>query len=170
MDTDAVWTSRVPDWLLHYPVVATFDWPAYNSWPDSFNLGVIMARPQAPWLRHWLTTFRHYRQSHTAFTAIQLPYRVYEHYPDEMYVYTRLQVICYIDICHPTWEKDFRRGMDDRKSTLPFNVTDVHAVHVTYPKPAKSWETPKTLKEGTDFIAEVGRHVLKQSGRMNLLS
>ncbi|XP_025089204.1 uncharacterized protein LOC112561135 [Pomacea canaliculata] len=81
MDTDAVWTSRVPDWLLQYPVVATFDWPAYNSWPDSFNLGVIMARPQAPWLRHWLSAFRHYRQSHTAFTAIQLPYRVYEHYP-----------------------------------------------------------------------------------------
>ncbi|PVD32145.1 hypothetical protein C0Q70_07574 [Pomacea canaliculata] len=170
MDTDALWTSRVPDWLLHYPVVASFDWPISGPWPNTFNLGVLLARPQAPWLRHWLTTFRHYRLSDSGFTATLMPYRVYEHYPDELYVYSRLQVICYIDICHPTWEKDFRRGMDDRKSTLPFNVTDVHAVHVTYPKPAKSWETPKTLKEGTDFIAEVGRHVLKQSGRMNLLS
>ncbi|PVD32149.1 hypothetical protein C0Q70_07578 [Pomacea canaliculata] len=168
MDTDAVWTSRVPDWLLHYPVVATFDWQNWDPWPNAFNLGVLLARPQAPWLRHWLTTFRHYQSSDSGFTAIMLPYRVYEHYPDELYVYSRLQVICYFEKCHPTWEKDSWQESYDWKPTT-FNVTGVHAIHVTHPNPVASWETPKTLKKGTDFFAEVGRHVLKQSGRMHLL-
>lgn len=93
MDRDVVWTSRIPDWLFHYPAVASFDWPTWGTWPDCFNLGVLMARAQAPWLRHWQDALRFYKREWSSFTATYMPYKILEHHPRELLVYDRLQVI-----------------------------------------------------------------------------
>ena len=57
-DTEAMWTQRVPDWLLEYSCVAGPDWPKYVDWPETLNPGVLLAKKGAPWLRYNLAGYR----------------------------------------------------------------------------------------------------------------
>lgn len=92
MDRDVVWVSRLPDWLLRYPTVLCPDWPRNGEWPETFNTGVLMSQAHAPWLRHFLSTLRHFLDHHHTFNAVMMPYRVYEWHPETAFIDRRLQV------------------------------------------------------------------------------
>ena len=80
------------------------------------------------------------------------------------------QVICFKDVCHPTWQPDYRRPLSDtRPPTQPWHWKEARSVHVTYPKPAPSLANVWALANGTDIYAQMGRHVLDKSGRLDLL-
>ena len=89
---DVVWTQRVPDWLLAYPTVVAMDWAMRGHFPDTFNLGVLLSRPHAPWLRHFLESHRDFRDRDWAYNSLQMSYRTYELYPDTVYLDRHLQV------------------------------------------------------------------------------
>ena len=85
-DFDCVWTNRVPDHLLEFPMVIAPAIGRVGNWPDGLAAGMFMARPGAPFLRQIIKNYRHYYRSVYLFNAIMLPYRSYEHYPDAIRV------------------------------------------------------------------------------------
>ncbi|XP_012937066.1 uncharacterized protein LOC106011545, partial [Aplysia californica] len=56
-DWDVIWTNPVPRALRRYPAVLSTDWPRYGDFPGAFNLGVLMAKPKAQFLRHFVDSF-----------------------------------------------------------------------------------------------------------------
>ena len=97
------------------------------------------------------------------------PYRVPNNLVSDCSSVDDEQVICYKDICHPTWQPDYRRHVWDTRPTLPWHWKEARSVHVTYPKPTRSLANVWALKNATDIFGEMGRYVLEKSGRLHLL-
>nr|KAG5694412.1 hypothetical protein BaRGS_017445 [Batillaria attramentaria] len=146
-DVDILWLNRVPDSLLSFPVVMAPDWPKRGAWPDTINMGVSMARPRAPWLRHLLASYRYPRKKNWDYFAFYMPYRTYELHPDQFYLDRHLQVLCFFERCHPTWHKNYKRDVWSDKPTGPFNLNETLAVHLTQPKPYYEQELHKKEEE-----------------------
>ncbi|KAL8590144.1 hypothetical protein ACOMHN_010339 [Nucella lapillus] len=171
-DFDVTWTSFVPDSLLSYPFVGSMDWVVTDNWPESFNLGVSLAKPRAKWLRYHLQTHKDFRDSSWGYNALLMSYRTYERHPDLMYLDRHLMVLCFREVCHPSWDRSYLRiDINDRSRTLTFRWQDeARSIHVTVPKPHPSMSSPAKAKQGQDMYAEIARFVLKKSGRHDLLA
>jgi hypothetical protein len=91
-DSDVVFSSAIPDSVLCYPTVLSPDWPINGEWPTSFNTGVMMSQPRAPFVRHFLLSLRHFLDDDHAFNAVMMPYRVYERFPETAFIDYHLQV------------------------------------------------------------------------------
>ena len=78
--------------MLGYLAVVSPEWPSYGEWPDMLNLGVLLARRDAPFPRHFLSIYRYFRDGDWNFNAVLMPYRTYEWYPDTLYLDRHLQV------------------------------------------------------------------------------
>ncbi|KAK0045675.1 hypothetical protein Bpfe_024927, partial [Biomphalaria pfeifferi] len=90
-DKDVFWTSPPPDHVMRYPAVICYDWPWYDVWPRSINLGIMMARRGSTFLRRFLDHLWYHEDSSWGFNGIMMPYKIYERHPDTAYIYTRLQ-------------------------------------------------------------------------------
>ena len=42
------------------------------------------------------------------------------------------QVICFLEICHPTWHEGYIRKLMDKTPTDPFTMDEVQAFHFRY--------------------------------------
>ncbi|KAK7480100.1 hypothetical protein BaRGS_00028660 [Batillaria attramentaria] len=168
-DVDILWLNRVPDSLLSYPVVMAPDWPKRGAWPDTINMGVSMARPRAPWLRHLLASYRYPRKKNWDYFAFYMPYRTYELHPDQFYLDRHLQVLCFFERCHPTWHKNYKRDVWSDKPTGPFNLNETLAVHLTQPKPYYGLESPATMKSRSHRFCRFGVELLERLGKAHLL-
>lgn len=178
-DFDAIWASRVPDWLLEYPAVAGFEWTRQGNtgFPESLNMGLLMAQAGSAWLRQFIKSHHDFRDHMWGYNPILMPYRMFELYPETVFLDRHLQVMCFNpygnppSICHPSWEENYVRDIYD--TTKPLQLTDwkteVRAFHITGPKPHPSLASPKALAAGKGFIAGVGKYILEKSGRQNLL-
>ncbi|KAH9504516.1 hypothetical protein Btru_063011 [Bulinus truncatus] len=169
-DRDVIWVNKIPDSLRRYPVVACTDWPQNGQWPEVFNMGVLMAKRNAAWLKHFISTFRYYRDDKWAFNAVMMPYKAYEHLPDQLYVDRYLQVICFYGECHPTWQQDYIRDIWDKRPVPDFDWREARSFHFTVPKPPESLKSVEGIKNGRDIYAKIGRHVLEKCGRLDLLN
>ncbi|KAK7093479.1 uncharacterized protein [Littorina saxatilis] len=180
-DFDVIWSSRIPDWLLAYPTVVSVEWTRSRStpeFPETFNPGVFMSRSQAPWLRHYLASHKDYHTDDWGYNSILMSYRTYELYPDTVYIDRPLQVICFAKrvhlpvICHPTWDKDYRRDVEDSRPAMAIADwrKEVRAFHMTQPKPHPSMASPAAIGNAKDMYADVARNVLEKSGKSHLLS
>ena len=100
-DFDVTWASRVPDSLLAYPAVIGMEWTTGrppNGFPETFNLGVFMARRHSPWLRHHIMTNRDYRDHDWGYNVQEMSYKTYELHPDLIYLDRHLQVKGFIEV------------------------------------------------------------------------
>ena len=100
-DFDVTWASRVPDSLLAYPAVIGMEWTTGrppNGFPETFNLGVFMARRHSPWLRHHIMTNRDYRDHDWGYNVQEMSYKTYELHPDLIYLDQHLQVKGFIEV------------------------------------------------------------------------
>ncbi|XP_025082737.1 uncharacterized protein LOC112557220 isoform X2 [Pomacea canaliculata] len=108
-DGHVFWTQRLPDELLEYEAVASPDWHAHGSWPESINHALLVARGGALYLQRLLDVY--YDNSNTQspwFPDHYLSYRLLEVDPTLLYLYPRLQVKCLNHNCHPVWEEGYR--------------------------------------------------------------
>ncbi|XP_076435497.1 uncharacterized protein LOC143275346 [Babylonia areolata] len=177
-DTDILWVNHLPDWLLGYPAVACPEWPRYGEWPDTLNLGLLLARRHSPFLRHFLATYRYFRDRDWNFNAVLMPYRTYEWYPDTLFLDQFLQAICSRGVCHPAWLDDNDNDSDptttndnelSKENPPAFSLREVRAIHLRIPKVPESLSSPEALRSGSDMFADVGRFILRQAGRAELL-
>ncbi|KAK7498040.1 hypothetical protein BaRGS_00010628 [Batillaria attramentaria] len=164
-DNDVYWVRRVPDSLLTYPFVASLDWPRRGEWPDTINNGVLMAQRHSHYIHLNLATYVNYVDTVPGRFSLKGTYRSYELHPDTMLLDNRLQVICYLSKCHPTWKPVHQRqiALDE------FNRRGCLSVHVTSPKPAAGFENLKALRGSTGMYAKIGRKILWKSGRADML-
>ncbi|XP_059142438.1 uncharacterized protein LOC131930094 [Physella acuta] len=168
-DRDVIWVSRIPDSLRRYPAITCPDWPENGAWPEVFNMGVFMAKPNAEYLKTFLKTFSYYRDDKWAFNAVFMPYKAYEEHPDQLYVDRHLQIICFEGICHPAWHENYIRGISDKRPVDSFDWRDGRSFHFTVPKPPGTLTSPENIRNGKDIFAEMGRFILEKSGRTDLL-
>ena len=160
MDWDVFWLKPVDDLLsLGYETIATLDhykdMPPRRLFPDTINMGIVLARPGSRFIALWQDTFKHYVGNHPTFHSVETVYKVYEAHPDLLYIEKRLQVMCYKLNCHPLWLSNYK----DAYVHNTFDFTkDAYSVHFTHPLP-KAFTSEKEVKTSEGFFGDMARYV-----------
>ena len=98
-DFDVVWTSYVPDKLLAYSSIFSPAISHNGLWPGGLSVGLFLAKPRAPFLRHFLKTYSDYRSGMPLYNSVTMSYRTMELYPDTVRVEPRVQVCQCMCVC-----------------------------------------------------------------------
>ena len=163
VDWDVVWL-RDPEEIINigYDAVANFDHMPQANFPNTINLGVFMAKRRSVFVKRWQDAFRAYRSDDFLYNAVLLPYKIYEKYPQHLYIEKRLQVMCYSLKCHPVFHPDFKNFMNEQ----PFDwKTDVYSIHVTWPDPPE-WSSEEICRNSTGRFAEIGKYILQHQDKL----
>ncbi|KAH9487503.1 hypothetical protein Btru_074466, partial [Bulinus truncatus] len=172
-DKDALWTGPVPENVRRYPSVASYDWVDRGEWYGSLNTGIFLSKPRAPFLRRFLESFWYHWDGSWIFNGVNMPYKVYERYPDTLYIYKPLQTICYVGVCHPAWHEDFKRPEGQAsKPTGNFNLNETLALHYTHPKPDSILTSFDAIMSGSSLLHQLGKNLMRaivKSGKKHLL-
>ena len=159
MDWDVYWLKPVDDLLaLGYETIAALDHfkgMGREDFPDTINMGVVLARPDSRFVALWQDSFHKYTGKHATFHAVEMVYKIYEDHPDLLYIEKRLQVMCFGLKCHPLWLANYQ----EERFHNEFDFTrDAYAVHFTHPIP-KAFESEKDMKQSKGFFADMARYV-----------
>jgi len=106
-----------------------------------------------------------YRDDDFSWNGLRQPYRVLERHPELAHVDSRLQVICYWSLCHPTWWPNYNDEHIHHRSPPP-GVSpldwrhDTYAFHFTTPIPSE-FRKPQSLLKSVGMFAEIGRMILE---------
>ena len=60
--------------------------------PDTINMGVVLARPRSKFIQAWRAALVDYRSRDFLYNAVELPYKIYEMFPRSVVIDDRLQV------------------------------------------------------------------------------
>ena len=60
--------------------------------PDTINMGIVLARPRSKFIRAWRAALVDYRSRDFLYNAVELPYKIYEMIPHSVIIDDRLQV------------------------------------------------------------------------------
>ncbi|XP_059166983.1 uncharacterized protein LOC131949209 isoform X2 [Physella acuta] len=162
-DWDVIFLQKLPTSLKRHNTTANVDWPETGAFPDVFNLGVLVAAPGAPYLRHFLESYRWYLDRHWSYNAIHMPYKVYEKQPHSLNINRHLQILCANDKCHAPWLKDYKTEEVDHLNSGQLNWhTDALAIHWTHPDPVE-FKSKENLLQSTSITGEIGKFVLKKA-------
>ncbi|RUS80487.1 hypothetical protein EGW08_011765 [Elysia chlorotica] len=165
-DWDVIFLQEMPSIMRRYNTTANVDWPETGDFPDVFNLGVLVAAPGAPFLRHFLESYRWYLDGHWSYNAIHMPYKVYEKIPGSLNVDRHLQILCAKQKCHATWLKDYKSTSIDHLGSHSIDWTkDALAIHWTYPDPP-AFENKDSLLRETSPAAMIGQYVLQKADKL----
>ncbi|GFO44188.1 hypothetical protein PoB_007069300 [Plakobranchus ocellatus] len=167
-DWDVIFLKEMTQLMRRHNTTANVDWPETGAFPDVFNLGVLIAAPGAPFLRHFLESYRWYLDASWSYNAIHIPYKVYEKIPWSLNVDRHVQVLCARHKCHATWLHDYKSANVDHLGAGKIDFTkDALAIHWTYPDPP-DFESRKSLLKGTSAVARIGQYVLQKAGKLNV--
>ncbi|XP_076446836.1 uncharacterized protein LOC143284085 isoform X2 [Babylonia areolata] len=161
-DDRVLWTQRIPDGHFGYSAVASPDWHLYGSWPDSVNHAVLMAKKNAPYLLKLRAVLHKYRLNPYWFNDHFMAYKIVETHPDILFLDRHLQVKCLNHNCHPTWQPNYKSGLQQNRPGGSFSWrNDTLSIHWkdTFPE-----LDPDTVKYTSGMIVDVSRHVLHTSG------
>lgn len=162
-DWDVIFLQEIPLSVRLHKTTANVDWPETGAFPDVFNLGVLVSAPGAPFLRHFLESYRWYLDKHWSYNAIHIPYKVYEKQPQSLNVNRHLQILCAQNVCHAPWLHDYKQETADHLNTKKLNWNkDALAIHWTYPDPDEFKSKDSLIKSET-ITGEIGKFVLKKA-------
>ena len=163
MDWDVLWLKNPNDIISKgYDAMANVDHMPQPGFPDTINLGVFMAKPKSTFVKRWQDALVDYRPRDFLYNAVELPYKIYEKYPEYLYIERRLQVMCFRLKCHPTFQPNFKLFMEEQ----PFDwQKDVYSIHFTYPDPDEM-QSEERCRNGTGRFAEIGRFILQQEKKL----
>ena len=83
-----------------------------------------------------------------------------------MYIW---QVFCVNNRCLPRWQRDSYWDLN-KDGGRGYNwTTETVSLHLVIPKPIQSFVSPLALKNSKNMIGDVGRRILKKSGRLSIL-
>nr|KAG5707536.1 hypothetical protein BaRGS_001084 [Batillaria attramentaria] len=164
MDWDVLWLRSPSDLLASgHDAIVNFDHMPRPPYPDTINLGVLMAKPRSAFVRLWRQELRHYRSKDFFHNALEMPYKVYERHPDSVHIDRRLQVMCFWLKCHPTFHPDFKNWQQDQAFDWR---TDVYSIHFTHPDP-KEFDSVVDLLNGNGTFADIGKFILRRAGELD---
>ncbi|XP_059154915.1 uncharacterized protein LOC131940287 [Physella acuta] len=172
-DRDVFWATPPSTDLRRYPSIMCLDWPYYQEWPKGGSIGLLLSKPAAPFMIKLLDSFWLFRDNIWEFNGVWMPYKVFERNPETILIHKRLQVICFVGVCHPAWHEDFIRPYSEsNKPTQPFDIREANAYHFTYPKPDPSLVSFATIRNHTDIPAQLGKmliEAIQKSGKQHLI-
>ena len=162
IDWDVYWLKPIDDIIsMGYEAIASLDYYVdqypRKTYPDTINMGVLLARPNSKFLGLWRESYKQYKdtEGYHTYQAVEYVYKLYEEHPDALAIDKRLQIMCHELRCHPLWLSDYK----DFYAHHEFDFTkDVYAVHFTWPTP-KAFTSDEHLKTDTGFFADMARHV-----------
>lgn len=165
LDPDVYWVNRIPDDILSYDAVLSKDWLKRLDWPDTLNIGVFIAKPNAQFLYNFLRAYRrNYRPRLYIYNGGCVPYKVYEKYPQSLHLDPHLQVLTFGPTYHPTWRSGYLHDSSGNMGNNSFDWRkDTLAVHVTDPKPASEFEGVVSLKRAKGMFADIGWYIIKKA-------
>ncbi|KAK3099240.1 hypothetical protein FSP39_001448 [Pinctada imbricata] len=164
MDWDVLWLKPVDDLIsTGYDAIVNFDHNTRNDYPDSMNLGVLMAKQNSHYIQYWQDSLVNYKSKDFYHNALELPYKTYERYPSTVHIEKHLQVMCFLLKCHPIWNSQYRSLDQDP----PFDWrTEAYAIHFTHPDPPE-YANESALLNGSGRFAEIGKYILNKSNKFN---
>ncbi|CAG5133710.1 unnamed protein product [Candidula unifasciata] len=161
-DWDVIFLQQLPHTMRLHQTTASVDWPETGAFPDVFNLGVLVSAPGAPFLRHFLESYRWYLDRDWSYNAIHIPYKVYEKQPRSLNVDRHLQILCALNTCHATWLPDYKQDSTDHLNPIQVNwQADALAIHWTHPDPVE-FRSKQHLLSSDTVIAQIGKFVLNR--------
>lgn len=163
MDWDVLWLKSPADLLNSgYDAIVNFDHMQNGNFPESINLGVFLAKPQSTFVKRWQDALRHYKSNDFLYNAVELPYKIYEHFPEHVFIERHLQVMCFRLKCHPTFQPDFKNFMEEQEFDWR---SDTYAIHFTFPDP-EELTNETACREGQGRFAEMGRYILEHEFKL----
>ncbi|KAH3753969.1 uncharacterized protein LOC127848540 isoform X2 [Dreissena polymorpha] len=165
MDWDVLWLKS-PDELIQtgYDTIANFDHMQKEKFPETINLGVLMAKPKSTFIKRWQDALRNYKTDDFLYNAVELPYKVYEKYPEYLYIERHLQVMCFHLKCHPTFKENYKDFINEQAFDWR---TEAYAIHFTYPDPEELTDEKK-CRNGVGRFADICHHILKHEHKIPL--
>ncbi|KAL4217281.1 hypothetical protein ACF0H5_023732 [Mactra antiquata] len=163
MDWDVLWLKD-PDDLIKtgYDAIANFDHMQEGNFPNTINLGVFMAKPKSTFVKRWQDALINYRSEDFLYNAVQLPYKIYERYPQYLKIQKNLQVMCFRLKCHPVFHPNFKSFTEEQ----PFDWRkDVYSIHFTFPDPDEL-TNETALHNGSGRFADIGRFILQHENKL----
>ena len=165
LDWDVYWLKPVDDLLSKgYETIASLDFMKdmypRQRFPDTVNMGVVLARPRSRFIKLWQNSFKEYTGNHDTHHAVEMVYKIYEQHPDLLVIEKRLQVMCFLFKCHPLWLDNYK----DQHAHSTFDFTkDAYTVHFTHLTP-EEWESEDLIMQSKPgFFQDMGRHILGKS-------
>ena len=163
LDWDVFWMKPAEPLLSEgYETVAALDFLVdmypRQEFPDTINMGVLLARPKSRFIAKWQDSFKKYTGKHSTYHAVEMVYKLYEEQPDLLVLHDRLQIMCFGLKCHPLWLRDYKNA--NVHHTFDFRK-DVYTVHFTDPYP-QAFQSEVALKHAKGFFADMARHIVGQ--------
>lgn len=158
-DWDVLWLNPIDDLISKgFDSILNLDHMPRPGFPDSINLGVLMSKPGAHFIKYWQDSLLNYKSRDFFYNAIELPYKMYERHPETVHIEPRLQVMCYYLKCHPIFHPRFRNFNEAQ----PFNwTTDVYSIHFTFPDPPE-YANMTALLAGSGMFADIAKFILNK--------
>ncbi|KAH3753971.1 hypothetical protein DPMN_188627 [Dreissena polymorpha] len=165
MDWDALWLKS-PDELIQtgYDAIANFDHMQYGKFPETINLGVVMTKPKSTFIKRWQDALRNFKTNDYLYNAVELPYKIYEKYPEYLFIERHLQVMCYELKCHPTFKDNYKDFMNEQAFDWR---TEADALHFTIPDP-EELKDEKKCRNVVGRFADICHHILKHELKIPL--
>jgi hypothetical protein len=96
-DFDVIWVKSVESLrYMNVQVIAANDITSYCSeFPFNIQIGVFLAAPKSEFVKMWLDGYKNYHLYPNDYVAISMcePYKIYEKYPQRVFIENRLQMI-----------------------------------------------------------------------------
>jgi hypothetical protein len=169
-DIDAIFVRPLTPELRSYSAVATVDinTAVYTVYPDHISNGVMIGKRNAPFWRLFLESMQSYDPDDYFSIGVRTPYKIKERFPNTLLLEPRLQVLCYMSRCRPTWLPDYQKETVNHLTTgvLKDWKNAAFAFHFTWPTPGEL-TSHLTLVGASGPIADIGRYVLEKSRMLN---
>ena len=172
IDTDAIFVRKLDTDIRSYEAVGSYDWSdKYKPYPDIMNFGVAIGKRHAPYWREFQKSMKWFRDDDFGFNSLRQSYRIKERHPEMLKIEPRLQVICYLSLCHPTWYPNYRQEAAHHLSSNPITDwrSDMYTLHFTYPTPSELLSEESLLRSNESMFAEIGRFILEKAGLLDQL-
>jgi len=165
LDTDAVVVKPFQREIRAYDAVVSLDGMAsmFLPFPDVINNGVMIGKKYAKFWDIFQESMKDFIDDDYTYNGVRRSYQILERHPDVIHVDPRLQVICYLRQCHPTWWPGYHNSsLHHLSSNIKFDwKNDAYVIHWTT-SPAELLD-PKLLLNSTGMFAEIGKYILEKS-------
>ena len=104
LDPDIIFIRPIDTMLYHYEAVISLDHTTYPPFPDMFNLGISISKPQSQFAKMWIESERNFLDGVWLWNVGAATYKLWERNPSIALISRHLQIMCNrYRTCRPFW-------------------------------------------------------------------